>query len=88
MWKDAPDARAPRKGPQLRDENGFCYFGPAEKIHELLDVNLYVPVVPQAPLEEIHASTAQLPRFQTVRWLLNTQRVPVSGEADAVNTTE
>ena len=22
------------KGPQLRDENGFCYFGPARKRHE------------------------------------------------------
>ena len=33
-------ARAHPQGPQLRDENGICYFGPAEKIHELLDVNL------------------------------------------------
>ena len=81
-------ARTHPKGPQLRDENGICYFGPAEKIHELLDVNLYVPVVPLAPLEELHASTVQHPRFQTMRWLLNTQRVPVSGAADAANATE
>ena len=71
------------KGPQLRDENGFCYFGPAEKVHELLDVNLYVPVVPLVPLEELHASTAQHPRFPTMRWLLNTRRVPVTKAADA-----
>ena len=50
-------ARALRKGPQLRDENGVCYFGPAEKLHALLDVDLYVPVVPLAPLEERDAST-------------------------------
>ena len=76
-------ARAYRKGPQLRDENGFCYFGPAEKIHQLLDVNLYVPVVPLAPLEELHASSVQHPRFETMRWLLHTRRVPVSKAEDA-----
>ena len=60
-------ASAHPKGPQLRDDDGFCYFGPAEKIHELLDVNLYVPVVPLAPLEELHASSVQHPRLQTMR---------------------
>ena len=84
--EEVKHARAHPKGPQLRDENGFCYFGPAEKIHELLDVNLYVAVVPLAPLEELHASSAQHPRFQTMRWLLNTQRVPVSRTADATAT--
>ena len=29
-------AMAHPKGPQPRDENGFCYFGPAEKIHGLI----------------------------------------------------
>ena len=29
-----------KKGPELRDENGFCYFGPAEKINAYLDVEL------------------------------------------------
>ena len=43
-----------RRGLQLQDEEGFCYFGPADKIHALLDVELYVPVVPLAPLEELH----------------------------------
>ena len=81
-------ARTHSKGPQLRDENGFCYFGPAEKIHELLDVNLYVLVVPLAPLEELHASSVQHPRFETMRWLLNTRRVPVSGAADAAKAAE
>ena len=66
------------KGPQLRDENGFFYFGPANAIHELLDVDLYVPVVPLAPLEELHASSVQHPRFHTMRWLLNTRRLPVA----------
>ena len=62
------------KGPQLRDENGFCYFASANAIHELLDVDLYVPVVPLAPLEELHASSVQHPRFHTMRWLLKTRR--------------
>ena len=43
-----------RRGLQLQDEEGFCYFGPADKIHALLDVELYVPVVPLAPFEELH----------------------------------
>ena len=81
-------ASAHPKGPQLRDDDGHCYFGPAEKIHKLLDVNLYVPVVPLAPLEELHASSVQHPRFPTMRWLLNTRRVPVSRAGDAANATE
>ena len=81
-------ARTHPEGLQLRDENGFCYFGPAQKIHELLDVDLYVPVVPLAPLEELHASSVQHPRFETMRWLLNTQRVPVCRAADAANDAE
>ena len=70
------------KGPQLRDENGFCYFGPAEKIHPLLDVELYVPVVPKAPVEELHASSVQHPRFPAMRWLLHTKRVPVCQDTE------
>ena len=46
-------------------------------------MNLYVPVVPLAPLEELHASSVQHPRFQTMRWLLHTRRVPISKVADA-----
>ena len=86
--EEVEHATVHRKGPQLRDENGFCYFGPAEQIHELLDVDLYVPVVPLAPLEELHASSVQHPRFQKMRWLLNTQRVPVSKAADAKASDE
>ena len=85
--EDEEPARVRVRGPQLRDADGFCYFGPADKIHAFLDVNLYVPVVPLAPLEELHASTVQHPRFQTMRWLLNTQRVPVSPAADVANTS-
>ena len=47
-----------------------------------------MPVVPLAPLEELHASSVQHPRFHTMRWLLNTRRVPVSRAADAANATE
>ena len=61
----------------MRDAKNYCYLGPAEKIHALLDVDLYVPVVPLAPLEELHASSVQHPRFEHMRWLLNTRRVPV-----------
>ena len=81
-------ARAHRKGPQLRDENGFCYFGPAEKIHAHLDVDLHVPFVPLAPLEELHASSVQHPRFPRMRWLLHTRRVPVMSHADTAQHTE
>ena len=58
-------------------------MGPAEKIHEFLDVNVYVPVVPLAPFEELHASFVQHPRCKTMRWLLHTRRVAVSGGTDA-----
>ena len=64
-------------GPQLRDENGFCYFGPADKIHALLNVENYQHVVPLAPLEELHGSSVQHPRFPYMRWLMHTRRVPV-----------
>ena len=71
--EDEEEHAAPRfKGPQLRDEKGFCYFGPPEKIHEYLDVKLYVPIVPLAPLEELHASSVQHPRIPAMRWLLPT----------------
>ena len=46
-------------------------------IHSLMDVELYVLVVPMAPLEEVHASSVQHPKFPHMRWLLNTRRVPV-----------
>ena len=60
--EEVEHATVHRKGPQLRDENGFCYFGPAEQIHELLDVNLYVPVVPLAPRTPcLHRAAPTLP---------------------------
>ena len=70
------------KGPLLRDSDNFCYFGQAEKIHRLLQTEKYIPFVPMAAdvhviLEELHASSVQHPRFPHMRWLLNTQRVPV-----------
>ena len=71
-------------GPSLRDEDGFCYFGPVDQIDAILNVNNYVHVVPLAPLEELHASSVQHPSFPDMRWLLNTRRVPVlpSGSGD------
>ena len=87
--EDEEEKAGPRlKGPQLRDEDGFCYFGPPEKIHELLNVERYVPVVPLAPLEELHGSWVQLPRFPAMRWLLHTRRVPVSPADPALGTAE
>ena len=64
-------------GPQLRDDDGFCYFGPTDKIHALLDVDKYRHVIPLCPIEELHASSIQHPRFPTMRWLMHTRRVPV-----------
>ena len=92
--KDVADAMsAIRRGPKLRDSENYCYFGPAERIHELLDVERYIPVVPLAPLEELHASSVQHPRFSHMRWLLHTKRVPVveaaaAGDAGAQSAPE
>ena len=69
--------RERQNGPQLRDEHGFCYFGPAEAIHALLNVDKYRQVVPLGPLEELHASSVQHPRFPAMRWLTHNGRVPV-----------
>ena len=62
-----PILRERQNGPQLRDEDGFCYFGPAEAIHALLNVDNYRQVVPLCPLEELHASSVQHPRFPAMR---------------------
>ena len=64
-------------GPSLRDEDGFCYLGPVDQIDALLNVNHYRHVVPLAPLEELHASSVQHPRYPQMRWLMHTRRVPV-----------
>ena len=69
------------RGPQLRDEDGVCFFGPAEKVHQLLDVEKYLHVVPLAPQEELHASSVQHPSFPHMRWLMHTKRVPVLEKA-------
>lgn len=38
---DENEARQMRtNGPELRDDQCFCYFGPPEKIHPLLNVEL------------------------------------------------
>ena len=66
-----------RRGPQLRGEDGVCFLGPADKVHKLLDVEKYVPVVPLVPPGELHASSVQHPSFPEMRWLLHTKRVPV-----------
>ena len=66
----------------MRGEDGFCFLGPAEKVHKLLDVDNYVPVVLGCPLEELHASSVQHPRFPHMRWLLHTKRVPVQKDSE------
>ena len=47
--EDLPHRRP--SGPALRDEDGFCYFGPADQIDALLNVDNYKHVVPRAPLK-------------------------------------
>ena len=67
----------PRGGSRLKDADKNCYLGPAESIHAILDVSLYIPVVPLAPLEELHASSVKHPGFCHMRWLPNMPRAPV-----------
>ena len=85
---EEPSSHRRAYGPKLRDENGFCYFGPADKIDALLNVDNYRHFVPLAKLEELHASSVQHPRFPKMRWLLNTQRVPVLPPECAVERAE
>ena len=47
-----------------------------------------MPVVPLAPIEELHASSVQHPSFPSMRWLLNTRRVPVLSPADLAKYLE
>ncbi len=92
---DADEQNVPHNrpsGPSLRDEDGFCYFGPVDQIDAILNVHNYVHVVPLAPLEELHASSVQHPNFPQMRWLMNTRRVPVlphgSGDEHAKATDD
>ena len=79
----AEAASATKRGPALRDAENYCYFGPAERIRALLDVEEYKKVVPLCPVEELYASSVQHPEHPDWRWLLHVRRVPVispSGE--------
>ena len=46
------------------------------KVHQHLGVEHYPKAMPRIPVEELHASSVQHPRFPTYRWLLHTCRVP------------
>ena len=83
--EDAPAAEK-RRGRLLRDEHGY-YVIDADRINELLDVKKYIDAWPQIPIEELHASSVQHPRYPKYRWLLNTRRVPVQASA-ATEITE
>ena len=60
----------------LRDADGVYYVGDAAKVHQHLGVEHYAKAMPRSSVEELHASSAQHPRFSAYRWLLHTRRVP------------
>ena len=66
-----------------RDNDGVLYLGGAERIHQLLDVEVYAAAWPLIPKEELHASSIQHPRYPAYRWLLHTKRVPVLSQSAA-----
>ncbi len=49
--------------PGVLRDNHRCYFGPAEKVDEILRVGAYHKRWPQIPLDDLHAPSVQLPRF-------------------------
>ena len=70
------EERRRRAKRRLRDADGVYYVGDAAKVHQHLGVEHYAQAMPRIPLEELHASSVQHPRFPTFRWLLHTRRVP------------
>ena len=59
----------------LRDSDGDYYFGDPAEVNKHLNVARYAAEMPLIPLEELHASAIQHPRFPEFRWLLHTRRV-------------
>ena len=76
---DDEGGRRPRRWA-LRDADGVYYVGDAAKVHQHLGVEHYAKAMPLIPLEELHASSVQHPRFTAYRWLLHTRRVPTRPE--------
>ena len=72
------DGRGPetRRAALLRDGDGVYYFGDAARINDFLGVEHYAKAMPRIPLEELHASSVQHPRYPEYRYLLHTRRVP------------
>ena len=52
-----------RRRLPLRDADGMYYVGDAAKVHEFLGVEHYVEMMPRIPLEELHTSSVQHPRY-------------------------
>jgi hypothetical protein len=72
----------------LQDADGCFYLGPAELVHEHLDVYAYSKRMPWIPMEELQASSIQHPDHPNFRWLLHTRRVPTSEPLSADSTSE
>ena len=70
------EERRRRRRRSLRDADGVYYVGDAAKVHQHLGVEHYAKAMPRIPVEELHASSVQHPRFPAYRWLLHTRRVP------------
>ena len=54
--------------------DSYC-FGPAEKINKFFSVEHYAKLMPNIPLEELHASAIEHPKY-SYHWLLHARRVP------------
>ena len=57
------EERRGRPRRRLRDADGVYYVGDAAKVHQHLGVEHYAQTMPRIPLEELHASSVQHPRF-------------------------
>ena len=68
------------KGKLLRDDQGILYFGTAEKVNAILNVQAYCQAWPLIPQAELYASSVRHPSHLEFCWLLNTRRVPTTPE--------
>ena len=50
--------------------------------------NKYIQAWPLIPVEELHASSVQHPRYSQYRWLLHTRRVPVERDLPSAAATD
>ena len=63
------EERRSRRRRVLRGADGVYYVGGAAEVHTHLGVEHYANAMPLSPLEELHASSVQHPRFPAYRWL-------------------